>query len=84
MLQVFIFGRLMRSSHTTVLSCHMYQALFAMQKILVNRIPMLFFEPRAEYVPAVRRFATAWKQLWVCQHWPVRASSLLTVCAAPL
>jgi hypothetical protein len=45
-----------------------------MQKILVNRIPMLFFEPRQEYVPAVRRFATAWKQLWVCQHWPVRSS----------
>ena len=43
-----------------------------MQKILVNRIPMVFFEPRAEYVPAVRRFATAWKQLWVAQHWPVR------------
>ena len=46
------------------------QALFAMQKILVNRIPMLFIEPRPEYVPAVRRYATAWRQLWVTQHWP--------------
>jgi hypothetical protein len=47
------------------------QALFAMQKILVNRVPMLFVEPRMEYVPAVRRFATAWRQLWVVKHWPV-------------
>ena len=45
-------------------------AIFAMQKIIETRLPMLFFEPRTEYVPAVRRLATTWRQLYSVGGWP--------------
>ena len=48
----------------------MRTALFAMQKIIETRLPILFFEPRPEYAPSVRKLASTWRQLYSVKGWP--------------